>query len=166
MKMKIGKVWAISLVAITVSACASATPYTVVDQRRTAVVVGTVNQSEWCPAGNVRVDLETGDYAYTAGAPRAVCQDLDLERPIVKGQLNASQVRVLDQAFQRAITDGLNACRAGQRPKDFIFSNGGLAVLVVNNGRAMDAAPSDLSCWTEAAWALHNLLQATFPEPR
>jgi hypothetical protein len=80
--------------------------------------------------------------------------------------LNTSQVRVLHQAFQRAITGGLNGCRGGQRPKDSIISNGGLAVLVVNDGRATDAAPSDLSCWTQAAWELHNVLQATFPEPR
>ncbi|MGZ9100424.1 MAG: hypothetical protein ACXW3O_12035 [Brevundimonas sp.] len=154
------------IVLITMSACASTAPPTVVDHRRTAVVLGTVGQSEWCPAGNVRVDLETGEYALTARAPRAVCQDLDLERPIVEGRLDGSRLRALQQAFQRTITDGLNDCRGGRHPDEIIISNGGLRVLVVTHGRATDAAPTDLSCWTEAARALHDLLDETFPSSR
>lgn len=153
-------------VVITMTACASAAPPMVIDHRRTAVILGTVGQSEWCPAGSVRLDLATGEYALTARAPRAVCQDLDLERPIVEGRLDASRLHALRQAFQRATTDGLNDCRGGRRPDEIIISNGGPHVLVVTHGRANDAAPTELSCWTEAAWALHHLLDETFPSSR
>lgn len=61
--------------ALTLSACASAPSPTQGDPQRTAIILGTVGQSEWCPAGNVRIDLETGDYVLTARAPRAVCQN-------------------------------------------------------------------------------------------
>lgn len=158
--------WAALLLVITLSACASAASPRVTEHPPTAVIFGTVGQSEWCPAGNVRVDLRTGIYALTARAPRDVCQDLDLERPVVEGRLDATRLRALKQAFQRTITDGLNDCRGGRRPDDMIFSNGGLHILLVTDGRATDAAPSDLSCWTEAAWAMHNLLAETFPSSR
>lgn len=157
--------WVSVFGAITMSACASAAQPSAVDQTRTTTILGTVGQSEWCPAGNVRVDLETGKYAFTARASRAVCQDLGLERPVVEGRLAPARLRALEQAFQRAIADGLNDCRGGRRPDDVIVSNGGVFVLVVANGRIMDTAPTELSCWTEAAWALHNLLDATFPSP-
>lgn len=166
METKMTKYWAAAFVVITISACASATPPKAPDNRQTAVVLGTVGQSEWCPAGNVRVDLETGKYALTARAPRIVCQDRDLERATVEGRLDASRLLALQQAFQKAITGGLNKCRGGQRSDEVIISNGGLRVLVVTNGRATDAAPTEISCWTDAAWALHNLLDQTFPSSR
>jgi len=166
METKMTKCWAAAFAMITLSACASAAPPTVVGQGRTAVILGTVGQSEWCPAGAARVDLETGEYAFTPRAPRAVCQAPDLERPTVEGRLDASRLRALQQAFQRTITEGLNACRGGRRPDEVIISNGGLHVLVVTTGQAMDAAPTELSCWTAAAWALHDLLDETFPSPR
>lgn len=154
------------VVAATMSACASAAPPLVRDQQRTAFVFATVGQSEWCPAGNVTVDLETGDYAFTAPAPRTVCQNPRLERPVVEGRLSASQIGPLRQSFDRASEQGLNACQSGRRPSDVVISNGGLHVLVLNNGRATNAAPSELSCWSEAAWELHRLLDATFPSGR
>lgn len=167
METKMTKCWAAAFAMITLSACASAAPPTVVGQGRTAVILGTVGQSEWCPAGAARVDLETGEYAFTPRAPRAVCQAPDLERPTVEGRLDASRLRALQQAFQRTITEGPNACRGGRRPPDeVIISNGGPHVLVVTTGQAMDAAPTELSCWTAAPWALHDLLDETFPSPR
>jgi len=137
----------------------------VADPSGTAVVFATVGESEWCPAGNVRVDLRTGDYAFTATAPRAVCQDATLERPVSEGRLDESRLRALRQDFQRAVGDGLNVCRNGRAPHDIIISNGGLHVLVVTDGRRTDAAPTDLSCWTEAAVSLHDRLYDTFARP-
>jgi hypothetical protein len=160
------KCWAGLLLVVTLSACAGAASPGVREHPATAVVFGTVGQSEWCPAGSVRVDLRTGGYALTAKAPREVCQDPDLERPVVEGTLDAARLRALQRAFQRTISDGLDACRGGRRPDDIIVSNGGLHILLVTDGRATDAAPGDLSCWTEAAWAMHNLLAATFPSSR
>lgn len=160
------KSWAGLLLLVTLSACASAASPRVSEHPATAVIFGTVGQSEWCPAGSVRVDLRTGRYALTARAPREVCQDLDLERPVVEGTLDATRRRALQQAFQRTILDGLDDCRGGRRPDDMIISNGGLHILLVTDGGATDAAPSDLSCWTEAAWAMHNLLAATFRSSR
>lgn len=154
------------LLAVTLSACASAASPGVSEHPATAVIFGTVGQSEWCPAGSVRVDLRTGGYALTARAPREVCQNPDLERPVVEGTLDPTRLRALRQAFQRTTRDGLDACRGGRRPDDMIISNGGLHILLVTDGRATDAAPSDLSCWTEAAWAMHNLLAVTFPSSR
>jgi hypothetical protein len=137
----------------------------VADRPGTAVVFATVGESEWCPAGNVRVDLRTGDYAFTATAPRTVCQDETLERRVSEGRLYGAQLRVLRQDFQRTVSDGLNLCRNGRAPEETIFSNGGLHVLVVTDGRRTDAAPTDLSCWTPAAWSLHDRLAETFPRP-
>lgn len=136
------------------------------DTRGTAMVFATVGESEWCPAGNVRVDLRTGDYAFTATAPRAVCQDENLERPVSEGRLTGARLRALRQGFQGAVTDGLDFCRNGRRPEEeIVFSNGGLHVLVVTDGRHTDAAPSNLSCWTPAARSLHDRLYQTFARP-
>lgn len=164
--MNLARSLAAVLVAITTTACASADPTMASEHPRTAFVFGTVGQSEWCPAGNVKVDLATGEYAFTARASRSVCQNLGLERPVVEGRLAAAQISALNQSFERVGEQGLNACQGGRRPTDVIISNGGLHVLVVTNGQATDSAPSDLSCWTEAAWELHGLLDATFPSSR
>lgn len=158
------KCWVALLIAITTSGCASAAPPMEVPYGRTAVIFGTVGQSEWCPAGNVRIDLESGTYAFTARAPRTVCQNHDLQRPIAQGRLDVPRLQVLKEAYEQALADGLDICRGGARRDDeFIVSNGGLHVLVVTSGRATYAAPTDLSCWTDGAWALHDLLDETFP---
>lgn len=147
---------------MAVSACATASPQPVSNDVRTAVIFGTVGQSEWCPAGNVRVDLETGQYALTRRAPRAVCWDASLERPISEGRLDGAQLHALEQAFQRAVSHGLNDCRAGTRPDDIIVSNGGVPVLVVTDGRGTTSAPTEFNCWSDAGRNLHSLLDTTF----
>ena len=158
--------WAL-LMMLAASACASSNPTSIDDETRTAVIFGTIGQSEWCPAGNVRVDLETGRYVLTARASRDVCQNADLERPTAEGTLNAAKVRTLRRAFQRATLGGLDGCRGGQRLRqdEIVISNGGLHVLVVTDGHHTGAAPTDLSCWTDAAWVLHRILDDTFPTP-
>ncbi len=143
-----------------------AAPPPVADPGGTAVVFGTVSQSEWCPAGNVRVDLRTGDYAFTARAPREVCNDENLERPVSEGRLGGPKLRALRQAFERAFREGLDRCRDGRELDEVVISNGGPHILVLTDGRSTGAAPTDLSCWTDAAWALHHQLDDTFPSPR
>ena len=160
------KLWAALGAMTAMSACATAGPQPASNDVGTAVVFGTVGHSEWCHAGNVRVDLETGRYALTHRAPRAVCQDAGLERPISEGRLDVAQLRALEQAFQRAVRHGLNDCRAGARPDDVIVSNGGVPVLVVTDGRGTASAPTELNCWSDAGRALHRLLDATFPPSR
>lgn len=160
------RLWAAFTAMMAVSACATAGPQPVSNDVRTAVIFGTVGQSEWCPAGNVRVDLETGRYALTHRAPRTVCRDANLERPISEGRLDGAQLRALEQAFQRAVRHGLNDCRAGTRPEDIIVSNGGVPVLVVTDGRGTTSAPTELNCWSDAGRELHRLLDTTFPSSR
>ena len=167
-EVKMIKGWPILFTMLTVSACASSSPPLINEHAQTAVIFGTVDQSEWCPAGNVRIDLETGQYALTKGASRDVCQNDDLERPVAVGRLGTDRVRTLKRAFQRTTMDGLDGCRGGSqlRTDDIIVSNGGLHVLVVTDGRHTDAAPTDLSCWSAAAWILHDLLDDTFRTPQ
>src|SRR4051812_12717904 len=54
---------------------------------RTAWVFATIGHSEWCPPGNVRLDLVTGLYAVTGRAARPVCGRRGLERPVVTARL-------------------------------------------------------------------------------
>lgn len=62
------------------------------------VIFATVGHSEWCPAGNVRIDLRTGDYALTPRAARAVCRDPKLVRPIEHGQVDAERLSAIREA--------------------------------------------------------------------
>lgn len=135
---------------------------------RTAWILSTVDQSEWCPAGNVRLELATGRYAHTAGARRPACVDRRLERPALTGRLNAARLATVRAAALRVLTEGSTkpACRDGGRPQEIVISNGGLHILVLTTGAYSQSAPDDLSCWSDAAWALHSLLDETFRTPR
>jgi hypothetical protein len=53
-------------------------------------------------------------------------------------------------------------CREGRRPDYIVITNGGASILVVANGMRTVAAPDDLTCWSEAATALHDILDQTF----
>ena len=130
----------------------------------TAWLVATVGHSEWCPAGNVRLDLETGDYAFTARAPRGRCGESGLERPVIRGRLDGTGLAYLRAAFDRALADGLEdpACRSGVHPERTIISNAGTPILVLTNGAVSRAAPDDLSCWSGAANVLHDALDRAF----
>lgn len=142
--------WIILALMTATSACASAGPQRTTADLKTAVIFGTVGHSEWCPAGNVRVDLVTGRYELTPRAPRAVCLDTDLERRSFEGRLEGSRLRALQQASEHALADGFDKCRAGMRSDEIVVSNGGVPVLVVTDGRGTASAPSDLNCWTDA----------------
>jgi hypothetical protein len=135
---------------------------------RTAWIFSTVGHSEWCPAGNVKLDLGTGRYAFTATAPRRTCNDAGLERPIRTGTLEPERLAAVRAAYLRARSDGLTnpACRDGGRPKDIVIDNGGTPVLVLTSGAETGSAPDDLSCWSEAAGALHDVLDDLFSSAR
>jgi hypothetical protein len=70
----------------------------------------------------------------------------------------------LRAAYQRALIDGLEnrVCREGGKPQNIIISNGGTPILLVATGRAVGSAPTDLTCWNEAATALHDALDEAF----
>ena len=129
----------------------------------TAWLLATVGQSEWCPAGNVRMDLRTGSYVLTVPARLPKCTDPELERPIRAGTLDPAALAAARDAYLGTIPDGLTdpACKSG-RPANLIFDNGGPRILVVANGAAAWSAPDDVSCWSEPAHRLHGLLGKMF----
>jgi hypothetical protein len=124
------------------------------------VIFATIGHSEWCPAGNVQINLRTGDYAITPRAPRAVCGDPKLVRPVQHGTLSAAELPALREAFERAIAQGLDGCRVGER--GWVISNGGTPVFVLTYGAGTRAAPDDLGCWSAAANALYESIDRRF----
>jgi hypothetical protein len=126
---------------------------------KTAWVFATVGNSEWCPAGNVRLDLVKGTYALTPRASRRVCQDRDLERPVLNGKLGKTDLAAARAAYARAVAEGLHdpTCR---RDKDTFIAiyNGGAKLMVVATGQRTSGASSDINCWSPAADALYETL--------
>lgn len=135
---------------------------------RTAWVFSTIAHSEWCPAGNVMLDLRTGQYTLTARAPRRICNDVGLERPSTRGRLTGPSLEALRAAYDLAMIQGLENpdCQPSKRLNKFVISNGGTPVLVLTSGRGTLSAPGELSCWSDAADALHNELDHAFPLSR
>lgn len=129
---------------------------------RTATIFATIDRSEWCPAGNVRIDLVTGRFTLTSGASRDVCNDTGLQRPVRNGQLDEAPLAKLRTAYAAAQKQGLSQCDGGKKPDRIIVSNGGPAILVLTNGARTIAAPDQLGCWTDAAidlgWLLERML--------
>ena len=131
----------------------------------TAWVLATVGHSEWCPAGNVRLDLRTGRYALTPRASRRICGTAGLERPVVTGRLEPARLAPIRAAYLRARAEGLvhPDCENGRGPGDrIVISNGGRQLLVVAHGAATIWPPEDLGCWSDAANALHARLDEAF----
>jgi hypothetical protein len=129
-----------------------------------AWVFATVEHSEWCPAGNVRLDLQTGRYAFTAGAPHSICHGAGLERPVTTGRLAADRLAAIRAAAARARTEGFvhPSCRGGPRRDEIVVNNAGRPILVLTNGAGTASAPEMWSCWSTAASALYALLDDTF----
>ncbi|NYT42414.1 hypothetical protein HZY97_16700 [Sphingomonas sp. R-74633] len=128
---------------------------------QTATVFATVGHSEWCPAGNVQIDLVTGDYTLTPRAARSACQDPKLVRPVLRGRVDAGQLSAIRDAYRQVDAEGLDACRGGL-PTEIVVSNGGTPIMVVTNGVGTRAAPEQYSCWNKAAFALHRAIDAPF----
>lgn len=131
---------------------------------QTAWIFTTIGLSEWCNPGHVRLDLRTGRYSLTARAPRLVCNDRGLERPIRSGTLRDETLGKLRAAYQLVLREGLEnpVCRSGGKPQDMVISNAGTPILLLATGRAVGSAPDDLSCWSKSATALHRALDDAF----
>src|SRR5262249_2374476 len=99
-------------------AAQSADAPTKVGTSQTAWVFATVGHSEWCPAGNVWLDLKSGKYAFTPRAARSVCNDATLERPVMQRRFVGGQLAAIRSAYARALSEGLEnpACRDGGQP--------------------------------------------------
>jgi hypothetical protein len=67
-------------------------------------------------------------------------------------------------AYLRALSQGLEnpVCQGGGRPDYIVIDNGGIKVLVLTSGAVAIAAPDDLTCWSDAASALKDLLEHMF----
>lgn len=132
----------------------------------TASIFSTVGHSEFCPPGNVTVDLRTGRYAVTPRAARRTCDDVGLERPVRKGALSSKTLAAVRAAYLRVLSEGLGdslcLCRVGDGPRDIIVNNGGTPTLLLTTGRSSNSAPDDLNCWSAAATALHDILDEAF----
>lgn len=125
-------------------------------------IFSTVGHSEWCPAGEVKVDLSTGKYEFTPRAKRRVCNKRKVKRPVAKGSLEASRLEAIRTVFQRARSEGLDACAGGLNPQGIVVSNGGKRRLVLTTDAGTSTAPDEFSCWSDAANALHTVLEDTF----
>lgn len=110
------------------------------------------------------IDLRTGRYSFTPRAPRIVCNEPGLERPIKKGKLTAQYLRSVRTAYLRVLSEGLRkkVCGVPGRPGWLFVNNGGTPILVLGTGSFSGAAPDDFSCWSEAATALHEALDEAF----
>ena len=157
----------LALFASLLAAAQFGQPPAVFGRDATALLFSTVGQSEWCPAGHVRLDLRTGRYAHTPTASRLICNNPQLQRPVRTGRLSGDSLAAVRSAFRRVQAEGLknDACRDGRRPEAIIISNGGPRIMVLTHGTRSEAAPDDLSCWTQAAHSLHQLLERQFPAP-
>jgi hypothetical protein len=132
--------------------------------RGTAWVFATVGGSEWCPAGNVRLDLRTGHYSHVPTAPRRICGQPGIERPVRVGNLRGEQLEAARSAWRRAQSEGLGrpACRDGRRSDVIVVDNGPRQILLLTSGAESRSAPEDRSCWSEAAAAFHEQLRRIF----
>lgn len=131
----------------------------------TAWIVATVDHSEWCPAGNVRLDLVTGDYDYTPGLGRLrVCNDANVQRPVQHGKLEQEKLFAIQAKYREALAEGLKRkiCRDGGQPDEIVIANGGVPILVMATGGRTASAPDDLVCWSQAAEALETALDEAF----
>lgn len=154
----------LSLAAALLAASQPAPSSATVALGRTAWVFSTVGHSEFCPPGHVRLDLTTGRYALTARAPRRVCNEARLERPVSMGRLGAGRLAAVRAAYLRILTEGFmsRACRNGERREEIVVNNGGTPILVLATGAETGSAPDDLGCWSDAASALHHVLDDAF----
>jgi hypothetical protein len=135
---------------------------------RSGTIFATIAHSEWCPAGNVQLNLRKGEFRHTPRAARRVCHDRGIERVSRSGRLSAAQLAAVRSAFDRVRTEGMvdPPCHAGRGQRPLVISNGGTPVLALTDNLRTMSAPDELGCWSGAANAMHALLDQTFQQPR
>jgi hypothetical protein len=131
---------------------------------RTAWVFATIGHSEWCPPGDVRLDLTTGRYTLTPRSARRACNQTGRDRPAVAGRLGPAGLGAIRSAYRRVLEEGMlrPSCRNGMRPDRIVVMNGGTPILVMATGAAARSAPDDASCWSDAADSLERALDDAF----
>jgi len=70
--------------------------------------------------------------------------------------VQTAYLRLLNEGFENDV------CREGGNPETIIVNDGGTPILVLTTGSQTASAPDDLSCWSEAANALHDVLDRVF----
>lgn len=131
------------------------------------MVSGTVDQSEWAEPGEVTVDLDSGTYRFTPGASTrpAPARNAPLAgtvAPDLLGELNAL-VRTADT---QGLVDMQCASIDRSERASMIVSNGGPKRVAIALEGSNESSHPDLECWTGAARALHNKLQAVVDAAR
>jgi len=137
-------------------------------QERTPVfqasIFATIGHSEWCPPGTVRLNLATGRYLVRAPRTWLRCRRPAYQGPIRTAVLGAENLAAVRVAWQAAVSEGLEhpSCRNGGQPPGLYLSNGGDPTLrLTARGRTL-SPPGNRSCWSDAAWRLHRLLEDLF----
>lgn len=127
-------------------------------------IFSTIGHSEWCPPGNLRLDLQTGSYALTVRAPRPTCNKVDLERSVRTGTFSGESLARLRAASQRVVIEGMRNtdCRNGREPPGIVINNGGVPLIVLATGSGVAWTPDDLGCWSKGATALQAALDDAF----
>jgi hypothetical protein len=128
------------------------------------LIIATVGHSEWCPPGDVNLDLKTGRYFLVPRGPRESCNERDHPRAARQGVLRGEALERIRSASLRVDAVGaLNPdCRDGGKPRDLVTSNGGTPRLALSTAAAVIRAPDDLSCWSGAVNQLHRILEDVF----
>lgn len=131
-----------------------------------ARIFATVGHSEFCPAGNVTLDVTTGRYELTPRAPRRNCDEPTLERPARTGILDGERLHAVRSAYARVLSEGLEVAGCTQNPprEVIIVANGGVPILIVTTGQLAASAPDNRICWSVAANALHLAVDRAFEE--
>jgi len=132
--------------------------------RPSASIFATVGHSEWCPAGQVRLNLATGRYTVTAPRTWRTCRMPAFPRRVRTDVLAAADLIAVRAAYYGALSDGLEhpGCRGeGRRPLP-VVSNGGLPSLRLANRARTISAPKEMHCWSAAARRLHRMLEDLF----
>lgn len=127
-------------------------------------VTATVGWSEWCPPGIVTVDLDDGSFRWLQQLPRQACKAAT-SLPDLRGKLPAKGLGAIRDAVRTARTDGLSRqeCTNGKPSERIVLSNAAAPyLLTIVEARSGSSAPGDLSCWSDAAFKLQRLMDATF----
>jgi hypothetical protein len=158
----------LTMLAALAAAAQQAPPANAASLGQTAWIFSTIDHSEFCPAGNVKLDLRSGRYEPIQGAARKICDEANLERPVKSGKLGANQLARIQEAYLRVLNEGFEskACRNGEKLDHIIVSNGGTPILVLTTGNFSAIAPENLTCWSDSANAFHKLLGKTFGSSR